>query len=83
MAFHGHKNGPAELKVICETNGSTKYAFQLTKNGHVNAPERIRAAGTALDAKRIVQFHMSNIINIFVVRAHPVKRTVQMVSMSS
>ena len=53
VAFHGHKNDPAELKVIGETNGSTEYALKLTKTGDVNAPERIRAARTALDAKRI------------------------------
>ena len=60
MAFHGHKNDPAELKVIGETNGSTEYAFQLTKNGHVKAQEQIRAAGTALDAKRIVHTVKTN-----------------------
>lgn len=61
VAFHGHKNVlsnffPAELKVNGETHGSAEHAFQLTKalrNGDINAAERIRAATTALDAKRI------------------------------
>ena len=61
VAFHAHKNTlsnffPAKLKINGETHGSAEHAFQMTKalrNGDMNAAERIRAATTALDAKRI------------------------------